>query len=110
MLRADEGAVKKDVGDTHLEDNLLAVLHALVDLHFNDLFLALDLLPAAVGASVLGLDGGALAVALRALLLHLLHHPGGDLAGDKPDSVPGRNRKGRAKANGHKNVARARTP
>ena len=52
------------------------------------LLLALCLLSAAVGAPVLGLDRRALAIASRALLLHLLHHTRCNLPGNEANAVP----------------------
>ena len=56
------------------ERDCLALLHPLVDEDLEDLALIDDLLPNARLAAVLGVDDLALAVAVAALLLDLLHH------------------------------------
>ncbi|KAI3475524.1 hypothetical protein L1887_63081 [Cichorium endivia] len=57
-----------------LEGDVLAVLHALVDAHLEHLALLVDLFAVALLAAVLCVDDLAVALALWAGLLHLLHH------------------------------------
>ena len=61
------------------ESDLLAVVHALVDGDLEDLALARHLLAGAAFAPQLGVDALALALALPAHRLHLLHDAGAKL-------------------------------
>ena len=61
------------------ESDLLSVLHALVDLHLQNLPLPVDLPAVALLAAQLGVDPFALALALGAHRLDLLHHAGAEL-------------------------------
>mmetsp|Transcript_3613 Transcript_3613/g.15856 ORF Transcript_3613/g.15856 Transcript_3613/m.15856 type:complete len:322 (+) Transcript_3613:2748-3713(+) len=83
LLLHDEDDVARDgagslVGLT-LEDDLLIVHHALLDVHLQDLFLLHHLLAVALPALVLLADDLSGAAALVAHRLHLLNHARGDL-------------------------------
>ena len=79
----DAGALVRLAG----KRDRLALLHALVDKDLEDLALVDDLLADARLAAVLGVDDLALAVAVAALLLDLLHHRP-ELAEDDLDALP----------------------
>ena len=90
LLKDDHHVAGDDSGclvSFTVEGDLLAVLHALVNMDLEDLALALSLLSLALLAAILLLDDFSLAVALRAHSLHLLHHTGSNLSQADGDSV-----------------------
>jgi len=83
LLEDDDDVARDDIGcliSLAAENDLLAVTHASVDVHLENLFLLSDLRSVALDASIFLTNDLSLAAAIRARLLKLLNHTRGDLS------------------------------